>query len=116
MTERCNIERTARGVRICWGDHERSEGCRWEEFVRIFPMALRADRILPCPFCGATPTPPACYYADQGDKWGRVVCGCGAEGPDVRTQYNLADDAPWHADAVEEWNQRAYIAPDLLAQ
>jgi hypothetical protein len=64
------------------------------------------ETLKPCPFCGGVPD-GNCFYADQGDKWGRVVCGCGAQGPEVRTSYDVSEDAPWHDDAIAEWNTRA---------
>jgi hypothetical protein len=64
------------------------------------------EAMKPCPFCGVTP-PGDSFHADQGNKWGRVVCGCGACGPDVRTSYDVSKHAPWHAAAIAEWNSRA---------
>ena len=60
----------------------------------------------PCPFCGATEG--FGYHMDQGDKWGRVICGCGATGPEVRTGYRQHNDPkePWGPDAAEEWHRR----------
>lgn len=71
-------------------------------------MTTTSPALKPCPFCGLTPEENS-YYADQGNKWGRVVCGCGAYGPDVRTSYDMSPNAPWHADAAKEWNRRAEI-------
>lgn len=61
-------------------------------------------KIKPCPFCGYE----SMYFDfDQGTKWGRVKCSCcGAEGPEVRTLYNISDIAPWHDEAIHEWNIR----------
>lgn len=60
----------------------------------------------PCPFCGETPPveDPYTFCADQGEKWGHVLCGCGACGPEVRTDYK----ALWHwkEAAIIEWNSR----------
>lgn len=59
----------------------------------------------PCPFCGSE---QLAYYMDQGDKWGRVICDCGAQGPDVRTGYREHDDPEkgWAQNAADEWNKR----------
>ena len=64
--------------------------------------------LLPCPFCGGVPEQPTCFQVDDGvgGKWGRVVCGCGACAPDVRTGY-YKDVIHWAQDAADEWNQRA---------
>lgn len=40
--QRWNIEETANGFRVCYGNHERSAGCEWVEFVPsepIYPLA-----------------------------------------------------------------------------
>lgn len=39
------------------------------------PLGLK-----PCPFCGEIPPidDPYTFYANQGEKWGHVLCGCGA--------------------------------------
>ena len=59
----------------------------------------------PCPFCGAT---GIIFKETDTEKWGAAYCPqCGAAGPDVRTGYNMEPDAPWHKDALEEWNKRA---------
>ena len=64
------------------------------------------SKMKPCPFCGGTPNPdnPYTFQCSQGDKWGSVVCCCA--GPEVRTGYDTSDDAPWHEDAIKEWNKR----------
>jgi hypothetical protein len=64
--------------------------------------------LLACPFCGQIPDQPDCYRVPDGTggKWGRVECGCGACGPDVRTGYYTTVDR-WAADAAQEWNRRA---------
>lgn len=60
----------------------------------------------PCPFCGETPPvdDPYTFYANQGEKWGHVLCGCGACGPEVRTDYNPLPH--WKDAAIAEWNNR----------
>lgn len=63
--------------------------------------ALSPDTsLLPCPFCGGT---ELCFRVDGVGKWGRVECGCGVCGPDVRTSY---EETGWQADAAKEWNTR----------
>jgi len=58
----------------------------------------------PCPFCGSK---DLSFRMNQGDKWGFVVCNtCAAQGPEVRTSYDDSENAPWHNDAIEEWNKR----------
>lgn len=64
------------------------------------------NELKPCPFCGVVP--PLCestFVEDQGTKWGRVQCECGAQGPEVRTGYEVW--TKWCASAVEEWNRRS---------
>jgi Lar family restriction alleviation protein len=59
----------------------------------------------PCPSCGDKVEP----YFDFVDsmKWGALKCGCGASGPDVRTNYKNSEHEDWHDDAIKEWNRRA---------
>jgi len=82
----------------------------------------------PCPICGAT----AWIFADngQGMKWGNATCGnCGIVSPEVRTMFDLSDDADWHDFAIEELrsivetafererrNERHKIANELLGE
>ena len=74
------------------------------------------DKPLPCPFCGNN-TVYTAVDAGQGNKWGFAHCGqCGAQSGDVRTGYDEALDAPWRAEAIAEWNNRALPpvpAPDV---
>jgi Lar family restriction alleviation protein len=74
------------------------------------------DKPLPCPFCGNN-TVYTAVDAGQGNKWGFAHCGqCGAQAGDVRTGYDEALDAPWRAEAIAEWNNRALpavSAPDV---
>lgn len=59
-----------------------------------------------CPFCGYVSI-FFCLDQSQGLKWGSVVCGnCGAEGPEVRTNYKNSASEPWHEQALKEWNTR----------
>jgi Lar family restriction alleviation protein len=69
-----------------------------------------------CPFCGESDTE---MEADQlqGTKWGRVVCrNCGGIGPEVRTDYDTSANAPWHAEAIEEWNRRTDPVREALVE
>lgn len=63
-----------------------------------------AESLKPCPFCGITPDMgnPYTFEADQGGKWGHVVCCC--TGPEVRTGYGPLKD--WIDDAIDAWNER----------
>jgi len=65
--------------------------------------------IEPCPFCGATAkTGDIWPWQDSTQaKWGAVLCGCGARGPDVRTGYAKPEEMAWYEDAIQEWNTRA---------
>lgn len=54
----------------------------------------------PCPFCGEQ---CAEIEVTQGMKWGGYVPGC----LEVRTGYNMDDDAPWRGEAATAWNTRA---------
>jgi Lar family restriction alleviation protein len=57
--------------------------------------------LLPCPFCGETPT---VFNTDHhmGGKWGFVSCCC--DGPQVRTGYQSEEH--WRAEAIAAWNIR----------
>ena len=60
--------------------------------------------IKPCPFCGCK---TVSYDTNQGTKWGFAVCGqCSACGPEVRTGYDISENAEWHIQANIEWNNR----------
>lgn len=61
----------------------------------------------PCPFCGDTPGEDAHTLTDGGFKYGAIQCGCGAIGPDVRTDYK--DWPHWKDAAIREWNTRAQL-------
>ena len=59
--------------------------------------------VIPCPFCGGK----VIRYFVSEYKWGAAICNnCGATGPDVRTNYDTSDDAPWHKEALNAWNTR----------
>ena len=58
---------------------------------------------LSCPFCGKNNPKFESEYG--GAKWGRIECGnCGAQGPDVRTEYKSSSH--WGPAAIAEWNRR----------
>lgn len=64
-----------------------------------------ARELLPCPFCGHTGI--SFIYSDTS-KWGCAQCqACGAQSPDVRTQYH---ENNWYPEAQREWNTRAALA------
>lgn len=67
-----------------------------------------SDVLLPCPFCGATPSAndTITFQTDSGGKWGHVVC-C-IDGPDVRTGYQAL--AYWRDEAIKAWNTRAPVS------
>jgi len=56
--------------------------------------------LLNCPFCGGKAAP---YQEFPQEKWARILCECGACGPDVRTGYQ---EVGWQEDAAREWNTR----------
>jgi Lar family restriction alleviation protein len=66
------------------------------------------QKLKSCPFCGNTPqtTANAFQFVDSM-KWGAVKCGCGACGPDVRTNYKNGEWEDWYDDAIEAWNRRS---------
>lgn len=53
-----------------------------------------------CPFCSEQ---CATLVIDQGDKWAHYEPSC----LEVRTGYDLSDDAAWRAEAIAAWNARA---------
>jgi hypothetical protein len=55
--------------------------------------------LLPCPFCGGQ---CAQLVIDQGYKWAHYEPSC----LEVRTSYNVSEDAPWHTEAIAAWNTR----------
>jgi Lar family restriction alleviation protein len=65
----------------------------------------------PCPFCGDVPdvTKEGHFPDSQGTKWGNLMCGCSAMGPEVRTHYGPWTE--WRAAAIEAWNTRAPSTP-----
>ncbi len=64
-----------------------------------------SEPLKPCLHCGST---AFTFAHNQGAKWGFVACAdCAATGPEVRTSYDLSDDAAWHEEAIKAWNTRA---------
>lgn len=77
------------------------------------------DELKPCQFCTQGKTVSTYFDHEQGDKWGYASCdACGARGPEVRTNYDRDDNAPWRAEAIAAWNTRADLCADpaLLAE
>lgn len=69
---------------------------------------MTAPELKPCPFCGEGKTASTYFDHEQGDKWGYASCdACGARGPEVRTEYDRNDNAPWRGKAIAAWNTRA---------
>ena len=60
----------------------------------------------PCPFCGIVPNvdDSLTFATNQGTKWGFLQCSCGAQGPEVRTNYQVVEY--WKDDALGAWNER----------
>ena len=92
-------------------------------------MTDKLKELLPCPFCGDTPSEVSFVFSDGGYKYGAIQCSCGVIGSDVRTDYK--DFPHWRDAAVEQWNTRApaveaaeievvdvigYFNPDNLAR
>jgi len=63
-----------------------------------------AERLGPCPWCGEVPNEDSYALRDGGYKYGGVVCGCGVQGPDVRTDYR--EWPAWKPAAIAAWNER----------
>lgn len=63
--------------------------------------------IKPCPFCGEVPdvSNHAHFQHTGGYKYGALVCGCGAQAPEVRADYK--EVSHWKAVAIDAWNDRA---------
>jgi len=53
-----------------------------------------------CPFCGEM---CAEMHISPGDKWAQFIPSC----LEVRTGYDISDDATWHKEAIALWNTRA---------
>lgn len=69
--------------------------------------ARLAASVPTCPFCAGT-TVATHLDETQGTKWGYASCGeCSARGPEVRTKYDCSEQAPWRAQALTEWANRA---------
>ena len=70
----------------------------------------KAEALAPCPFCTEGKTVSTYFDHEQGDKWGYASCdACGARGPEVRTNYDRDDNAPWRVEAIAAWNRRAAL-------
>lgn len=72
------------------------------EYGRIHTDGSRSGGqpvLKPCPFCGEQ---CATLIVNQGDKWAHYEPTC----LEVRTGYNLSDDAPWRAEAIAAYNTR----------
>lgn len=41
--QRCNLEKTPAGVRVCWGLHEKNEACQWENYRTEDPDAIEKE-------------------------------------------------------------------------
>ena len=65
--------------------------------------------LLPCPHCGKQ---CADLIIDQGDKWAHYSASC----LEVRTGYNISDDAPWRDYAIAAWNTRQPTQSDALRE
>lgn len=63
--------------------------------------------LLPCGHCGEQ---CADLIIDQGDKWAHYSASC----LEVRTGYNLSDDAPWRAEAIAAYNKRQPTQSDAV--
>lgn len=66
-----------------------------------------APVLKPCGHCGEQ---CADLIIDQGDKWAHYSASC----LEVRTGYNLSDDAPWRAEAIAAYNTRQPTQIDAL--
>jgi hypothetical protein len=71
---------------------------------------LEGIELLPCPFCGATPTQPSCFSTGENDD-GYVCCNnCHAVAPQVELDEIVEDEetqAQWHINAAAAWNKRS---------
>ena len=80
------------------------------EYGRIHTDGSRSGGqpvLLPCGHCGEQ---CADLIIDQGDKWAHYSASC----LEVRTGYNLSDDAPWRAEAIAAYNKRQPTQSDAL--
>ena len=73
------------------------------------PSTRERPTVRPCPFCGETPNTESeiSFPTNGGFKWGTLQCGCGARGPDVRTDYRPWTE--WREKAIGKWNHRADV-------
>ena len=72
------------------------------------PIPNVPRELKPCPFCGDIPSENSHALTDGGFKYGAIQCGCGALGPDVRTEYK--DWPHWRDAAFAAWNERALLS------
>ena len=82
------------------------------EYGRIHTDGSRSGGqpvLKPCPHCGKQ---CADLIIDQGDKWAHYSASC----LEVRTGYNISDDAPWHDEAIAAWNNRQPTQSDALRE
>lgn len=62
-----------------------------------------------CPFCGSV-NGVGYNHGTDSCKYGAAYCvECGAQAPEVITQYDESENAEWHKAALEEWNRRPKI-------
>ena len=82
------------------------------EYGRIHTDGSRSGGqpvLLPCPFCGRQ---CATLLIDQGTKWAHYEPSC----LEVRTGYNLSNDAPWRDEAIAVYNTRQPTQSDALRE
>ena len=80
------------------------------EYGRIHTDGSRSGGqpvLKPCPHCGKQ---CADLIIDQGDKWAHYSASC----LEVRTGYNISDDAPWRVEAIAAYNTRQPTQSDAL--
>lgn len=74
------------------------------------PEPTEKIELLPCPFCGTTPTQPKCFTTGENSD-GCVFCtNCFATSSPVEVDEMVEDDeapAQWHIDAASAWNKRS---------
>ena len=67
---------------------------------------MKEKSIKPCPWCKETKVQTE-IDTTQGYKYGYAFCCfCFAHGPEVRSDYNESENAPWREKAIERWNER----------
>lgn len=68
-----------------------------------------APVLKPCGHCGEQ---CADLIIDQGDKWAHYSASC----LEVRTGYDLSNDAPWRVEAIAAYNKRQPTPSDDLRE